>query len=136
LTDLSGDETSDLFATVQLTQRLLARLYFPRPEDPESGSFTVAVQDGREAGQTVPHVHVHVIPRTQGDLPRPDDIYIGLASEEGNVGGALWDRDQPRPTPGGGMPRIEDEDRAARKAEDMAAEAQRYKAALKEMGVE
>ena len=134
LTDLTPPETSDLFATVQLAQRLLARLYFPRPGDPLSGSFTVAVQDGPEAGQTVPHVHVHVIPRTPGDLPRPDDVYMRMAGEDGNVGGALWDRERPRP--GGGMPRIEDEDRSARTAEEMEEEAERYRAALREMGME
>lgn len=134
LTDLTSTETADLFTTVQLTQRLLGRLYFP-DADPVAGSFTVAVQDGPEAGQTVPHVHVHVIPRTKGDMPRPDDVYLGLAGEEGNVGGALWDVGQ-RPVPGGGMPRIEDEDRKARTVEEMNEEAERYRAVLKDMAVE
>ena len=29
--------------------------------------FTVCVHDGPLAGQEVPHVHVHVLPRTSGD---------------------------------------------------------------------
>ena len=29
--------------------------------------FTVIVHDGPLAGQEVPHVHVHVLPRTKGD---------------------------------------------------------------------
>lgn len=136
LTDLSASETADLFATVQLTQRLLAKTYFKTP-DPEAGSFTVAVQDGAEAGQSVPHVHVHVIPRTRGDLgDSPDEIYVGMASEKGNVGGALWDRVMSeRPQPGGSMPRIEDADRKARTEKEMHDEAEMYKATLKEMGV-
>lgn len=28
---------------------------------------TIAVNDGRAAGQEVPHVHVHVVPRAEGD---------------------------------------------------------------------
>lgn len=103
----------------------------------ESGSFTVAVQDGPDSGQTVPHVHVHVIPRSEGDLGTnpPDEIYVKMANEEGNVGGALWDQVR-RPVPGGGMPRIEDMDRNGRTAEDMESETEKYKATLREMGVE
>lgn len=136
LTDLSAPETADLWTAVQLTQRLLGKVYFPSGEA-LGGSFTVAVQDGPEAGQTVPHVHVHVIPRVKGDMPRSDDVYAGLTGEDGNVGGALWDREQKgRPVPGGGMPRIEDEDRASRTFEEMDAEAEKYRGVLKEMGVE
>ncbi|KAL3955571.1 hypothetical protein ACCO45_011134 [Purpureocillium lilacinum] len=97
--------TADLFTTVQLMQRVLARVYFTdpdagggdkgkpaKPAEPSAGSFTVAVQDGPDSGQTVPHVHVHVIPRTRGDLgDAMDEIYVRMAGEEGNVGGALWD---------------------------------------------
>ncbi|POR37204.1 Nitrilase and fragile histidine triad fusion protein NitFhit [Tolypocladium paradoxum] len=138
LTDLSAAETADLFGTVQLTQRLLARAYFSPAGDLGAGGFTIAVQDGAEAGQTVPHVHVHVIPRTRGDFGdggAMDDIYVKMTGEEGNVGGALWDRER-RPTPGGGMPRIEDMDRNVRTPEQMHEEADRYKATLREMGVE
>lgn len=134
LTDLSSEETADLFTTVQQTQRMLARIYF-KTDDLEAGSFTVAVQDGPEAGQTVPHVHVHVLPRTKDDLGKePDEVYVEMASETGNVGGALWDRELGRrPSPGGSMPRIEDLSRVARTAEDMHEEADQYKAVLGEM---
>ena len=33
--------------------------------------FTVGLNDGTAAGQTVMHAHVHVIPRRQGDVPDP-----------------------------------------------------------------
>ncbi|KAL6884136.1 HIT-like domain-containing protein [Trichoderma longibrachiatum] len=140
LLDLSPAETADLFAAVQLAQKLLARLYFPDPADPTSGSFTVALQDGAEAGQTIPHVHVHVIPRVKGDMgdEAMDEIYVHLSSEKANVGGALWDREHElgqRPRPGGKMPRIEDAERNAKTMEEMVEEAERYKAALGEMGV-
>ena len=136
LTDLTPTETADLFTTVQLTQRLLARAHFRTPE-PEAGSYSVAVQDGADAGQTVPHVHVHVVPRTAGDMGSPDAVYVKLAGEEGNVGGALWDREMgARPQPGGGLSRVDDEDRKPRSAEEMVEEAERYKAILKEMGIQ
>ena len=35
----------------------------------------ITYQDGPEAGQTVPHVHIHVIPRKKGDFEKNDEIY-------------------------------------------------------------
>ncbi|MCY2928733.1 MAG: HIT family protein [Planctomycetota bacterium] len=33
--------------------------------------FNVGINDGEAAGQTVPHAHVHVIPRYDGDVEDP-----------------------------------------------------------------
>lgn len=33
--------------------------------------FTIGINDGAAAGQTVPHLHLHVIPRRAGDVPDP-----------------------------------------------------------------
>jgi len=32
-------------------------------------------QDGPQAGQSVPHVHIHILPRKNGDFENNDDIY-------------------------------------------------------------
>ena len=161
LTDLSLPEVTDLFATVQRVQRMLARHYFAHPghhhhhhhrhQDPApapapGGSFNIAVQDGPEAGQTVAHVHVHVIPRVRGLSSKPEDtagdeLYERMAREEGNVGGALWDRRQQqqrqsgsaRPVAGGAFDRIEDSQREARSMEEMVAEADVFRRAFREM---
>lgn len=153
LTDLSAAELTDLFGAVQRVQHMLARHFFfvrgsgsgsadPDP-GPASGSFNIALQDGVDAGQTVPHVHVHVIPRIPGStaVDGPvDAVYEGMAAELGNVGGALWDREAaaagtlgPRPRPGGSFPKIEDADRRARSMEEMEAEAGVYREVLREM---
>lgn len=126
LTDLTTDEVTDLFTTVQKVQKLLARTYFHASDStaqgrPADGSFNVAIQDGPDAGQSVPHVHCHIIPRLKGN-GKGDEIYDRLASEEGNVGGALWDQNN-RPKAGGHFPKIEDAARKPRTAEEMAKEA-------------
>eukprot|EP00003_Mantamonas_plastica_P004405 TRINITY_DN1349_c0_g1_i1.p3 TRINITY_DN1349_c0_g1~~TRINITY_DN1349_c0_g1_i1.p3 ORF type:complete len:106 (+),score=37.97 TRINITY_DN1349_c0_g1_i1:436-753(+) len=41
----------------------------------DASSLTIVIQDGPEAGQTVPHVHCHIIPRKKGDFENNDDIY-------------------------------------------------------------
>lgn len=39
--------------------------------DPPPSGFNIGVNDGVSAGQTVPHLHVHIIPRYSGDQPDP-----------------------------------------------------------------
>jgi diadenosine tetraphosphate (Ap4A) HIT family hydrolase len=62
--DLSEAELRALARlVVQVRRELGGRL---RPD-----GFTIGVNDGSAAGQTVPHAHVHVIPRSRGDVPDP-----------------------------------------------------------------
>ena len=56
--DMSGDENTDLFS---LVHTLVPKIDFI------SGSTLVSVHNGKEAGQEIPHVHVHLIPRTNSD---------------------------------------------------------------------
>nr|POE54451.1 bis(5'-nucleosyl)-tetraphosphatase [asymmetrical] [Quercus suber] len=79
LSDLTRDEVSDLFLTVTRVQRTLQRVY-------RAEAFNVAVQDGEAAGQSVPHVHCHVIPRVKGDSGEGDKVHEWLEGEEGDVG--------------------------------------------------
>ncbi|KAK5129930.1 hypothetical protein LTR08_002690 [Meristemomyces frigidus] len=79
LSDLTREEVCDLFLTVTHIQRTLKRVY-------NADAFNVAVQDGEAAGQSVPHVHCHVIPRTKGDAGGEDKVHQWLEGEEGDVG--------------------------------------------------
>lgn len=52
-------------------------------------SLNIAIQDGVDAGQSVPHVHTHIIPRKRADLDHKggtDAIYGMLDGEEGDLG--------------------------------------------------
>lgn len=40
--------------------------------------FDLTLQEGEAAGQTIPHLHLHLIPRKTGDLPSPGDWYPNL----------------------------------------------------------
>ncbi len=33
--------------------------------------YNIGINDGAAAGQTVPHLHIHLIPRYKGDQPDP-----------------------------------------------------------------
>lgn len=41
-------------------------------------SLTMAIQDGPAAGQTVPHVHIHLLPRKVGDFEKNDEVYDAI----------------------------------------------------------
>ncbi|KAL5102937.1 Nitrilase and fragile histidine triad fusion protein NitFhit [Taenia crassiceps] len=40
------------------------------------------IEDGKDAGQSVPHVHIHVLPRKLGDFSKNDDIYDALEKHD------------------------------------------------------
>ncbi|GLV45058.1 Nitrilase and fragile histidine triad fusion protein [Carabus blaptoides fortunei] len=75
LSDLNHEEIANLFQTVVKVQTVLEKVH-------NATSSTIVVQDGKEAGQTIPHVHVHILPRKEGDFARNDDIYDALARHD------------------------------------------------------
>lgn len=50
---------------------LLARVREALNERLRPDGFTIGINDGAAAGQTVGHAHIHVIPRRKGDVPDP-----------------------------------------------------------------
>ncbi len=64
LQDLPSELSADLFAAVQaLTPRI--------EEAVGADATTIGINNGEAAGQEVPHVHVHIIPRFEGDDSGP-----------------------------------------------------------------
>ena len=72
---LAPVEIADMFQAVQTISSVVEK-HFKRT------SLTIGVQDGAEAGQSVKHVHVHVMPRMKGDFKNNDDIYEELQSHD------------------------------------------------------
>lgn len=75
LSDLPAQESIDFFQTVQRVQKFIAKIYC-------SDGLNFGIQDGVAAGQSVPHVHCHIIPRYLKD-GWGDGIYEALESNEG-----------------------------------------------------
>ncbi|KAJ3411335.1 hypothetical protein HDV05_002356 [Chytridiales sp. JEL 0842] len=73
--DLNPTEVSDLFTSVQKVGSVVEREF-------GGSSLTISIQDGVEAGQTVPHVHVHILPRKKGDWEKNDEVYDALEQSE------------------------------------------------------
>ena len=62
--DLSSDEREDLMSLVFTAKAELAAEFKP-------DGFNIGINDGPVAGQTVPHLHIHLIPRYKGDMADP-----------------------------------------------------------------
>ncbi|XLR06282.1 hypothetical protein S83_034220 [Arachis hypogaea] len=48
----------------------------------KASSLTFCIQDGPQAGQSVPHVHIHILPRMSRDYENNDDIYEDINKKE------------------------------------------------------
>ena len=59
--DLTALEVADLFSCAQVVGSAILKAH------PQADSLTFTVQDGPSAGQSVKHVHVHVMPRWSED---------------------------------------------------------------------
>lgn len=71
---------AEAHAVMELTQSVLRR----QQKALGTPGATVAVNDGRAAGQEVPHVHVHLVPRNEGDDIGPiHRLFAGKAPELG-----------------------------------------------------
>lgn len=124
LSDLNHAEVTDLFLTVQEVGQMVERFY-------GASSLNIAIQDGPAAGQSVPHLHTHIIPRQSADLDGQggsDAIYGMLEGEEGDVGKHLFERSSRRPK----FPTVDDSSRKPRSEEEMAEEAQKLAHEMKQ----
>jgi histidine triad (HIT) family protein len=60
--EMKKEDNTDLFDTVRIMAGRIERL---------ASSSLIAIHNGKESGQEVPHVHVHIIPRSTDDGAGP-----------------------------------------------------------------
>ena len=74
---LETHEVSDLGSAIEQAQRYLGDRF-------SIDGFNVGFNEGPAAGQTVPHFHVHIIPRRLGDMADPRGGVRHVIPEKGN----------------------------------------------------
>ena len=62
--DLTPAEQTAMFALANQAKKLLDERYAP-------AGYNLGINCGEAAGQTIMHVHLHIIPRYIGDVPNP-----------------------------------------------------------------
>lgn len=65
-------------AALELTNLAKAKL----DSELRPNGYNLGVNIGAAAGQTVMHVHIHLIPRYQGDMERPEGGVRGVIPEK------------------------------------------------------
>jgi histidine triad (HIT) family protein len=59
-TEMNTDDASTMFASVNTVSKAICRAF-------DLDGMNIGMNVGEVAGQSVPHVHVHIIPRKHGD---------------------------------------------------------------------
>ena len=62
--EITEEERNALLALLEEAKRRLDK-------DFQTAGFNIGINDGAAAGQTVPHLHIHLIPRYEGDQADP-----------------------------------------------------------------
>lgn len=62
--DITNEERNALLSLLDMSKEILDKEFKP-------DSYNIGINDGIAAGQTVPHLHIHLIPRFEGDIDDP-----------------------------------------------------------------
>jgi len=62
--ELTSEELQDAYALILAVRTDLARQFQPH-------GYTIGINEGRAAGRSIDHLHIHVIPRRFGDVEDP-----------------------------------------------------------------
>ena len=77
LEELYNSEKESFFEILNNTKILLDCIYNPE-------GYNIGINLGKEAGQTIMHMHIHVIPRYKGDIENPEGGIRGVIPDKQN----------------------------------------------------
>ncbi len=78
LTELSETELGEMMIFARKITAVLKTVF-------KCDGFDWTIQDGESAGQTVPHLHLHIIPRKPLDFPESNEWYSKIPVNESQL---------------------------------------------------
>ena len=75
--ELTQEEQQDLLNLTDRVKRIVEERYHP-------DGYNIGINVGEAAGQSIFHVHMHLIPRYQGDVPNPRGGVRGVIPSKQN----------------------------------------------------
>jgi diadenosine tetraphosphate (Ap4A) HIT family hydrolase len=75
--ELSSKEQSACWSLVNTVKQILKEKFI-------RDGFNIGINVNKEAGQTIDHVHIHLIPRYKGDVKDPEGGVRGVIPEKRN----------------------------------------------------
>ena len=76
--DMNNDEINSLNKILNVQRKVIMEL------DSTVTAFNIGINDGKEAGQSIPHLHIHLIPRRKNDVENPRGGVRHLIPGKGN----------------------------------------------------
>ena len=73
--ELTAEEQSECWSMVNKVKQILSKEFSP-------DGFNIGINVNEVAGQTVWHVHIHLIPRYKGDVKHPEGGVRGVIPEK------------------------------------------------------
>lgn len=68
-------DDASIYKIIEDTQELVKEKHNP-------DATNIGINNGAEAGQTIPHLHWHIIPRYEGDMENPEGGVRGVIPDE------------------------------------------------------
>ena len=73
--DLNNEQLIQLYSLLKEAKEIVQKKYNP-------DSYNIGINEGETAGRTIPHLHMHLIPRYKGDVENPSGGIRNMLPDE------------------------------------------------------
>jgi len=75
--DISSDQLNQIYSLLKEAKEIVQNKYNP-------DGYNIGINENESAGRTIPHLHIHLIPRYKGDVENPRGGVRNVIPDKGN----------------------------------------------------